>query len=59
MQSECGIQKQEQRVTVRLNKKLGDIDSSPEASFISRYTPTLSVTFGTALDIDKIEWLAS
>ena len=57
--SERETQKWEQKVTVRLSKKLGDIDSSPEASFISRYIPTLFVTFGTALDIDSIEQLAS
>jgi len=51
--------KWKQKVAVRLSKKLGDIDSSPEASFISRYIPTLFVTFGTELDVDNIEWLAS
>jgi len=56
--SERGIEKWEQKVVVRLSEKLGDIDSSPEASFISRYTPTLFVTFGTALDMDNIKRLA-
>jgi hypothetical protein len=38
------------KLVVRLSEKLGDIDLSPEASSISRYIPTLLVTFGKALE---------
>ena len=43
-------EEREGKLAVRLSEKLGDIDLSPDGPSISRYIPTLFVTFGRELE---------
>ena len=53
----CEVQRGKKKgggLAVQLSEKLGDIDFFPEASSISRYTPTSFVTSGRVLHFKRL-----